>query len=238
MKKGFLLISVLLLSACGLTRNQTKTQPPAGTPTAKYEYSLMAAGVSLITTEAIGSIPPRTPVRVQGMRYDGQKWLYQIVTTDGRRGAEARENQLMYAPGVTPYAPTPTSPYYNASGYVFVTTEQVGEIPPDTSVGIGSSSMDENGWLYHISTQDGRTAQARVHQIRWADDITPNAPSPTSPLAGDRFITTEQVGEIPPDTRVGIGSSWFDGRRWHYQIFTEDNSQSAEATADQLRPAN
>ncbi|MBZ0309952.1 MAG: hypothetical protein K8I82_28070, partial [Anaerolineae bacterium] len=148
MKKGLLLILVIWLSACGLTHDDTKTQIPAGTPTAKYEYTLLMGGVFLITTEAVGSIPPRTPVRVQGMRYDGQIWLYQIVTTDGRRGAEANENQLVYAPGVTPYAPTPTSPYYNASGYVFVTTEQIGDIPPNTSVGIGSSSLDENGWLY------------------------------------------------------------------------------------------
>lgn len=120
MKKTLLLMLILLLiSACGLKRKEDKTPSPF-TPTARYEYTVFM-GVALITTEAVGNIPPRTPVRVQGMRYDGSRWLYQIVTADGKRGAEARENQLTYAPSVTPYMPTPTSPYFNAAGFVFVT---------------------------------------------------------------------------------------------------------------------
>lgn len=233
-KMLWLMIMLLLISACGLKRKEDKTPSPF-TPTARYEYTVLM-GVALITTEAVGNIPPRTPVRVQGMRYDGSRWLYQIVTADGKRGAEARENQLTYAPGVTPYMPTPTSPYFNAAGFVFVTVEQLGDIPPDTSVAIGSSRVDEKGWLYQVYTEDGRVAEAREDQIFWAADITPNAATPTSPFQGEGtiFITKEQLGEIPANTSVGIGSSWFDGRQWRYQIYTEDFSLSAEAKEDQL----
>lgn len=65
------MIILLLISACGLKRKEDKTPSPF-TPTARYEYTVLM-GVALITTEAVGNIPPRTPVRVQGMRYDGSR---------------------------------------------------------------------------------------------------------------------------------------------------------------------
>jgi hypothetical protein len=41
--------------------------------------------------------------------------------------------------------------------------------------------------------------------------------------------TKEQIGEIPPNTSVVLGSARFNGREWIYQIYTQDGLKTADA---------
>src|SRR5574341_2176418 len=53
-------------------------------------------------------------------------------------------------------------------------------------------------------------------------------------LGGYPLITTEQVGSIPPGTRVRISSALFDGQGWLYQIVAIDEQTMADAREHQL----
>jgi uncharacterized protein YgiM (DUF1202 family) len=138
-------------------------------------------------------------------------------------------------------AATPTSRYLSPwpGGYVFVTTMQVGNIPANTQVGIGSAYYDGSGWIYQIISPDGTAADARENQITWAPGVTPGAPTPTMGFGDyigmgvDWFITTERIGGIPVNTRVNLSTAYFDGYDWIYLI-TADGSTFVEARQSQL----
>jgi hypothetical protein len=51
--------------------------------------------------------------------------------------------------------------------------------------------------------------------------------------AGFPLATLETIGAIPVNTRVQIGSAYYDGAAWRYQIVSQDG-QVAEARPDQL----
>jgi uncharacterized protein YgiM (DUF1202 family) len=216
------------------TQNAT---PIAATPSAAFDPSW---GFSFITTQQVDNIPANTIDRLSSMTYNGGEWRYQI-TTDNMNYAEARESQIAFAPNVNPVGATPTSPFLNTvGGYIFITTEQVDDIPANTRVAIGSAHYEgfERGWAYDISTE-GNTlfAVAYGSQLTFAPDFTPDAPTPTIAFTGGwgfSYVTTEQVGNIPANARVAITSYTFDGYEWIYQIITEDNQTTADARQSQL----
>lgn len=152
---------------------------PAATPTATFLSFTGMGGYPLITLEQVGSIPAGERVNVGATWYDGSSIMYQIFARDGS-SAEAREDQLMLAPGATP-GPTPIAQFesYIGMGYLLITTEQVGNIPAGARVRISHASRDEYGWLYFIVAQDEvTTAEARDNQLTPAPYATPG-PSPT-----------------------------------------------------------
>jgi hypothetical protein len=209
------------------------------TPTAAYQYGI-GSGYVMVTTDQVGAIPPGTRVRVSHAWYDGSSWLYGIMADDDLTYAEAREWQIAYAPDYTP-GPPPTAVYQSVIGMgaLMVTTEQVGAIPAGTRVRISYATYDGYEWLYYILTPDSQEpVEAHLWQLTYAPDVTPG-PTPTAYFNGQIgssawLRTTEQVGAIPVGTRVRIGSAWFDGIEWRYQIVAEDGVTTAEARTSQL----
>lgn len=219
-------------------REDQLAMAPGYTP-APVPTTVFLSGYLLITLEEVGNIPAGTTVRSGASWYDGISIIYQIFAQDGT-SAEARENQLAYASGVTP-GPTPTAAFDGvlATGrYGLITLEQVGNIPAGTLVKLGGISFDGINTLYQIEAQDGTTAEAREDQLALAPGFTPG-PAPTSAfydvlgMGGYPLITLEQVGNIPAGARVSAGASWFDGTYTMYQIFTQDGI-TAEARENQL----
>jgi LysM repeat protein len=81
-------------------------------------------------------------------------------------------------------APTPTTRFQWAIGmgqYVAITLVQVGAIPPNTLVRIGSATYVNGEWLYDVATEQDVFAQAQDSQLGYAPGVTPGAPTPTVP---------------------------------------------------------
>lgn len=209
------------------------------TPAAVYQYGI-GSGYVMVTTEQVGAILVGTRVRISHAWYDGTGWIYAIMAEDEQTYAEAREWQIAYAPDFIP-GPTPAAAYQSAigMGYIMFTTDQVGAIPVGTRVRISHATYDGYGWLYYIVTQDGQeVVEAHEWQLSYAPDVTPG-PTPTASFGGEigsstLLRTTEPVGAIPAGARVRIGSAWFDGLEWHYDIVAEDGVTTAEARTSQL----
>lgn len=224
----------------GLFLNSPSPQTVYGpTPTARYNDSIGTGSYSLITLEQIDQIPANTAVRIDYAWYDGTEWIYAIMTANGYTMGYARDWQLRYVSGYTTPVATPTARYQDSigvGGYSMITLEQVGPIPAEKRVRIGSAWLTESGWMYDIYAQDDVSAEAREDQITYAPGVTPG-PTATSPFDssyGYALITLEQVGPIPPDTRVSIGSAWYDRiDGWYYQIVTR-NGQAATAHQSQI----
>ncbi len=84
--------------------------PYAPTPTS--EFLINPTGQYLLTTERISDIPAGTRVQISESWFDTDHWVY-VVYTDYGEYAEAREDQLIFAPTPTPGptgTPTPTPP--------------------------------------------------------------------------------------------------------------------------------
>ncbi len=226
---------VKLNGPCGSLPEPSPTY--VATPTARFDQA--GGGYVLITTVQVGDIPAGTNVRIGGMWYDGSLWHYQIAAEGEQLFAEATEDQLAMAPDITP-GPTPTSKFEGGYGYTLITLEQVGAIPANTRVGIGSYWFDGRKWRYNIVTMDGQlSAEAFDTQLAYLPEYTPG-PTPTSQYndwigtGSYPLITLEQVGQIPAGTHVRIGSAWFDGLAWVYNIAAEGEQLFADARADQL----
>ncbi len=211
---------------------------PVVTPPARYWDNIGVGGYSMITLERVGTIPAGARVRISQASFDGSDWMYGICTQNDAACADAREDQIAYAPGVTP-GPTATSPFDSAYGYAMITLVQVGDIPANTRVSIGSAWYDRiDGWYYQIVTQDGVSATARQSQITYMPGLTPG-PIPTSVFnnypGGYPLITLEQIGQIPANSRVRISHSWYDSiDGWIYVIVAQDEQTTAEAHEYQL----
>jgi hypothetical protein len=145
-------------------------------------------------------------------------------------------------PTPTIYWPTtPEAAYQGAigMGYLMVTTEWVGAFPAGTRVRISHATYNGAQWIYTIIAQDEiNAADAYEWQIAYAPDVTPG-PTPTAVYgswigSGGYLRTTEQVGAIPAGARVRIGSAWFDGFDWVYQVVAEDGYTTAEVRTYQL----
>lgn len=94
----------MLSGACDDLRVVDEVSPPI-TPTALHADLIGAAGFPLVTLETIGAIPVNTRVQIGSAYHDGVAWRYQIVSEAGQV-AEARPDQMAYAPG---YVPTSTA---------------------------------------------------------------------------------------------------------------------------------
>jgi hypothetical protein len=179
-------VSILGSAACNLGANPSSTPPiptEPGTPAPAYGYYVGMGGYPLITTEPIDSIPANSRVRISHTYFNGTATIYFIVAEDEQRTAEAREDQITYAPDVTPNAPIPTGVYdsfIGMGGYPVVTTEQLDEIPAGTRVRISHSELHYTGWLYVIVAEDERriASGVRSDQLTLAPDVT-FGPTPT-----------------------------------------------------------
>jgi len=224
------------------TPGSTPTASPIyfATPTSAYDDYLGMGGYPLMTIEDVGDIPAGSRVRTYGISFDGTSTIYQIMAQDEVTTAEAREDQLMWAPDVTP-GTTPANPYslFIGRGYLLITTEQVGDIPAGVRVRITHGIPQYNGCLYGIVAEDEvTTAEAREYQLMLAPDVTPG-PTPTAMFAGYMdegypLVTTEQVGDIPEGTRVRIVSWYINYTGYVYTIVAEDEATTAEAHEAQL----
>ena len=198
-------------------------------------------GYIYVTLRQVGGIPANTQVSIGSAYFDGSGWVYQIGTREGK-GAEARDADLAFAPGITPFAPTPPPAFDPSWGFSFITTEQVGSIPANTRIRLSTIMWDGYEWIYRITTDDLTFVDARESQIGHLPGVNPVGPTPTAGLdtylrTGPAWLTTtEQIGPIPPNTRVYLSSARFNGYGWIYSIATDDG-QLHEAYEYQLAPA-
>jgi hypothetical protein len=214
-------------------------EAPASMPNANFSSDI-ANGFRFVTTESVGNIPTGTLVTIGEAIMRNNEWIYVIFTEDNRR-AEAHDWQLEYAPFVTPGF-VPTAMFQSELGMGterVITLEQIGVIPAGTKVRISTATFDGREWVYTIVMDDDRTfADARESQLRWAPNETPGAPTPTAGLQGAgmgyRYVTTEQVGDIPAGTSVAVSMMWMRENVWVYGIVTESGLYG-EAHESQLR---
>jgi hypothetical protein len=213
---------------------------PYPTPVPYYNTGYWNWNDPLLTTDYVGAITPNSLVYITNMTYDPNQGAWHYTVKDGNNTlGEAWEWQI-----IPPPSPTPTVfPFSQAigMGYLLMTTEPVGTIPADARVRIISATVDNNGeWLYSIEAKnDGSTGDARAYQLAYALDVTPRV-TPTSPYfapgsAGENnAITLVQIGSIPTNTHVSIGSGWFDGTEWMYSISTQDGQYADNVPGSQL----
>ena len=109
-------------------------QPPTltATPTARFGWIIGMQQMWVVTKEQVGAIPAGTAVRIGSAHYDGKGWLYDITAGDNVF-EEARDEQLDFAAGVTPGAPTPTLTEVPVTATATITPEAPTEPPTATS---------------------------------------------------------------------------------------------------------
>jgi hypothetical protein len=148
--------------------------------------------------------------------------------------------------GFVPY-PTPTAVFdlaLRSGGYDLMTTEQVGDIPANARVRINSAQFDGSQWLYDVVAKDGQTrGLAYDYQLQYAPGVTPGAPTPTAIFGSSigmgmySAVTTQPIGDIPEGVAVRIGSAWYNGVEWIYQIQDDSGRTADNARESQLRMA-
>jgi uncharacterized protein YraI len=93
------------------------------------------------------------------------------------------------------------------------------------------------GWIQATSIQFGGPCENLPYP---SPTFVPMTSTPTAAYGGSigttgyNLMTTEQVGAIPAGTRVRIGSAYFTGSEWIYQIATQDEQITADARESQL----
>lgn len=139
---------------------------------------------------------------------------------------------------IPPATATPDFQPAIGMGFQLVTRQPVGSIPGGTRVRISHAEQRGPEWVYMIVPEDRPhvVEEARAWQLMYAPGITPG-PTPTSAFMGawDNLwlVTTEDIGDIRAGTRVRIGSGWFQGRDWQYDIVSDDG-RTATAWQSQL----
>jgi hypothetical protein len=239
------------------------------TPTAVFDFPPPGA---LITLEDVEDIPAGTRVVVSSTWWSEQTGrIYSISTLDYSLSAEAREDQLGYAPDYIPGKPTPSAlyndPMYSSPCGLLMTTEDIALDQPvgdisfiaaGTHVSAYPSQMTYvegvgTVWMYWVTSIDVLnnppdnqfeyySAQAREDQLTPVPDATPGpryedlAGSDFSREIGmgPRFVTLEDIGDIPEGTLVSISTGQPGCAAWNFQIMTEDYSLVEWATPDQL----
>jgi LysM repeat protein len=105
--------------------------------------------------------------------------------------------------------PTPIARFGWALGmeqYVAITLVQVGPIPPNTLVRLGSAMYLNGEYAYQIITKENVAAEAKDSQLGIAPGVTPGAPTPTSaqptPLPTVTFTPPPPTAtpQTPPST--------------------------------------
>jgi uncharacterized protein YgiM (DUF1202 family) len=185
----------------------------------------------------------------------GQGWVSgKVVTLFGPCNglpveAVATISASVVAPSMTP---TPTAMFgftMNISLNRLITKEKIGDIPAGTTVVVTSTQFNGSFYLYGIVTADGRSATATDSQLAYSASgglmpfPTPTpyvyVATPTAFFNGEigmgqyRVVTVTQVEGIPAGTTVRIGSAYYDGTTWMYDISTA-NGQHATASQSQL----
>jgi hypothetical protein len=210
----------------------------AVTPTAGIPY---AAWNSAMLREEFGGIPANTPVRIAAGYFDGVQWQYAVQTLDGLSQVYVPESNLIIydSPNATPIAGFDLA--LRSGGYDLVTLDQVGDIPANARVRINGAQYVGGEWLYDVMAKDGQTAgQARESQLSFAPGVTPGAATPTAMfnsaigMGGYSGFTLQPIGSIPAETRVRIGSAWYNGSEWIYQIQDEAGRVADDARESQL----
>jgi hypothetical protein len=225
------LLQPTIVSPCG-TIPQLSITPTAGIPYGAWNSTMLR--------EAVDGIPANTSVRIGGAYFDGTQWLYAIETLDQAIRTYAPESSLIiYAPpDATPIAVFDLG--LRDGGYVLLTTEQVGDIPANALVRINSAQYNGSEWLYEVIAKDGETrGQAHDWQLMYAPDFVPGAATPTAMFGGTlgsgfyAAVTNQAVGNIPAGTRVQIGSAFYNGIEWNYNI-SDDSGRQNTARESQL----
>jgi hypothetical protein len=257
------------------TPSPTSTDPFGGmnaTPTAVFDFLPPGA---LVTLEDVGDIPAGTLVVVGSTWWSEETGrIYSISTLDYSVSAEAREDQLGYAPDYDPGQPTPfalySDPMYSSPCGLLTVTEDIPLAQPVgdiTFIAAGTvvsaypsqmSYVEGVGavWLYQVTPielinnppddQFGYySGMATEDQLAPVPDATPG-PSYENLAGADfsreigmgpRFVTTEDVGDIPEGTLVSISTGQPGCDAWIFQIVTEDYSLIEWASPDQLEYA-
>ncbi len=198
---------------------------PGPIPPAAYQGAI-GMGYLMVTTAQVGSIPAGTRVRISHAWHNGYRWLYAIQAYGGEDFFDAEEWQIAYAPDVTP-GPTPTAMYQNQiwAGYVLLTTERVGTIPPGTRVQITAGQFDGFGWIYDVEAEDGTTAQARTAQLTLDPNPAPsNTPPPTptpSPTATAACPYSNTLTDGCPTTQKNVLAA-FQAFENGYMLWRDD----------------
>ncbi|MFN8372829.1 MAG: hypothetical protein U0694_08125, partial [Anaerolineae bacterium] len=230
MKRFALLFLIISVSACNLNSSvETPGAQPIGTPPPVFQSELGMGTTRVITIEAVNLIPANTRVRLSTATYVEGEWLYTIVVEGTEAYTTARESQLAWAPGEVPGAPTPTMRFSSdtSSIYRFITLENVGDIPANTRVRVEETRWEDNGWTYVIVAEDEhQRAEARESQLAAAPE-TPSASFFNGDIGnGYRFITLENVGDIPANTSVAIAQVDMRQNEWIYTITTQDGRRA------------
>ncbi|MBZ0283218.1 MAG: LysM peptidoglycan-binding domain-containing protein [Anaerolineae bacterium] len=242
--------------APGLVNCLNVSATPIPTPTSMFFAS---GGQGVMTSVQVGSIPPNTSVIITSGYFDGTGWVYSIQTTDAALFAEGvRDSQLAFLPGYTPptlvptLTATPTAMFMttNPRSQVVQTVTQVGTIPANTLVLVGSAYYNGGEWIYSISEDGINYAEARESQLSFgAGDLIPTVVMPicfvsnagqeslrvrTQPSTAEDSIA---IGLLPPDSsaevlRQGIGS---DGQMWYFvRVAVGDSSLTGWIQVDSV----
>jgi hypothetical protein len=161
------------------------------TPIGRFA-SALGMGFLVVATEDIDGVPAGSRLRLSSGKFVGE-WRYAAVTEDGQV-IEVRDEQLAWGPEVTP-GMTPTSPV-DMGGFsgLFITREQVGNIPAGTQVQVtGGYYYGMGEWVYTVVTLDNQIgAEARFSQLEPVNlpatatatplPMTAVQPSPTATL--------------------------------------------------------
>ena len=211
------------------TVTPTRTPRPAatlGAITATPGFTLSSPAP---TSEDLGILPlPKTPTRYIPPTPT-------VATTPFPYASPMIPTSTVYWPAT----PTAAYQYGIGSGYVMVTTEQVGAIPAGVRVRISHAWYDGSSWIYAVMAEDEASyAEARSWQLAFAPDFTPG-PIPTAAYqsaigAGAVMVTTDQVGAIPSGTRVRISYATYNGYGWLYYIMTPNSQDPVEAREWQI----
>lgn len=138
---------------------------------------------------------------------------------------------------------TPTAGIPDTAWNSVMLLETVEGIPANTPVRIISAYYDGRQWMYEVMAKDGQTmGVARESQLTVAPGVTPGAATPTAVFGGAlgmgfyAAVTTQVVGDIPAGTPVRVGSAWYNGIEWIYNI-TDATGRENTASESQLAVA-
>jgi hypothetical protein len=225
---------------------------PTFTPTPAQQSSidpiyLTATAVVMGVTQTMeavqGGTAPPTPFSEEG--------LYLTATAAVAQATQYAEGMLLpptvvppagYPCGSFTYwtptpAATPTAAILFTQWNSVIVLEALDGIPANTPVRIRSAFFNGMEWIYEVETLDASTmSTARESQlgIVYRADATPTAGFDGALRSGGfNLMTIEPVGAIPANTRVQLGSAWYNSGEWMYQI-QDEQGRAAEARESQL----